>query len=134
MQRVFRLIFPLALLTFFAGCSLPYYIILINDTGAELRVLQGDVETAVLAGGNFQLKFNERVNEVMFIAKGVRFSYEWEYPEQEFIEKRAGSRGFVIQIGPSLEAYAVLPMTRQHVAAPPVQPKAFPLAPMLKPQ
>jgi hypothetical protein len=132
MKRAFSLFFPLALLAFFAGCSSPYYIVLINDTGAELRVLQGDVETAVSVGGNVQLKFNERVDEVVFIAKGTRFSYKWEYPAPEFIEKRASSRGFVIQVDPSLKAYAVLPMARERVGQLPVQPKAFPLAPILK--
>lgn len=132
MKRAFNLFFLLALLAFFAGCSAPYYIILVNDTGEELHVMQGDVESTVPVGGHVQLRFNERVDDVVFIAKGSRFSYKWTYPAPEFIEKRTSSRGFVIQVDPSLKAYAVLPMTRERVAELPVQPMGFPLAPMLK--
>lgn len=114
------------------GCSAPYSVIIVNDSGTAVQIVRNNVEMTIPVGGNVEVKFDERINETTFVANGVRFSYRWEYPGREFVENSAISQRFVIRIDPSLKAFVLLSSTPRLAANPPAQVPPFPLSPLLR--
>ncbi|MCC7374733.1 MAG: hypothetical protein IT581_08750 [Verrucomicrobiales bacterium] len=113
------------------GCSQAYYIIVINGTGKSLGLC---LDTGIKELPNlncFRIEFDERIDAIAFQASGVpRYSYQWKYPSDEFLEKKAGRRGFVVQIMQNLAAYVMSPGSRSPALRPDSQPSGFPLSPV----
>jgi hypothetical protein len=119
----------LVALALVAGCSAPYYIVLINATGHELQVVDQHSKQSVRNGSTFDLKLDENTNKIHFVVNGKRFHYEWIPAPANYIERNRIRKGFVIQIDAALAANLVQPGTRAMVQ-PSVQPSGFPLLPV----